>query len=164
MNKKWPYFLTLIILIFVGFFLYNRYRVPPTVDMNTLGLTSLDNQPVTFSKLKGKKTIVCFSASWCPNCLNELRELNSIKNSDLSDVNIVVISDEPFEKVQAWAERTAYPFTFMKMSQSFPAIGIHSIPVTYLMNDRQEVTKVATGYMDWTDPSTREHLKKMMDN
>lgn len=164
MSKKWPYFLALVVLLFVGFFLYNRYSVVPSVNLNGLSLTGLEGRPVNFSELKGKKTVVCFSASWCPNCVHELKEINAVKDSELADVSIVVISDEPMEKVRDWAARTGYPFTFLKLEQPFPAIGINSIPVTYLLNAGQEIKKVARGYMDWTDPSTCEHLKKVMEN
>lgn len=164
MNKKWPYLLVLIIVLFVGFFLYSHYRIPPSVEFGSLPLFDMEGQPVKFGSLKGKKTVVCFSASWCPPCQQELKAINAIKNSELPDVNIVVISDEPFEKVQEWSAHTGYPFTFLKMDQPFGAIGINSIPVAYLLNAGQEVKKVASGYVDWTDPSTCAHLKKVMEN
>ncbi|MES2678759.1 MAG: TlpA disulfide reductase family protein [Bacteroidota bacterium] len=163
MSRKWVYALGLIVVALIALFYYNKYAVAPAIDFNKVNLVDLHEQPVKFDSFKGKKTIVCFSASWCPNCLNELRELNAIKDSQLQGVEIVVISDEPLDKILDFSERTAYPFTFLKLEQAFSQVGINSIPTTYLVNSRLEIKKETVGYIDWSDPSTCEHLKKLMD-
>lgn len=162
MNKKWTYALALLVAVFVVFFLYHKYRVAPAVQFNQLLLTDLYGKPFQFTSLKGKKTVVCFSASWCPNCLEELQDINAVK-SELTDVEVVVISDEPIEKIQSFKEKRKYPFLFLKMNQAFNQIGIHSIPTSYILNRELEVKKETVGYLDWKNASTREHLKKLMD-
>jgi peroxiredoxin len=163
MNQKWVYALGLIVVVLIALFYYNKYKLAPTIDFNKINLVDLNEQPVKFDTFKGKKTVVCFSASWCPNCLTELRELNAIKDSQLQEVAIVVISDEPIDKIRHFSERTAYPFTFLKLKQAFSQVGINSIPTSYLLNGRQEIKKETVGYLDWSDPSTCEHLKRLMD-
>ena len=148
---------------FIGFYFYNKYNNAPKIDFNKLSLFDLNQQPVKFESFKGKKLVVCFSASWCPNCLDEMREINDIKNVELSDVDVVIISDESLEKIMSWKERTDYPFTFLKMNGNFNDIGIFSIPTSYIVNTKLEVKKETVGYLDWKDPSTVEHLKKLME-
>lgn len=152
----------LFAVVLVAVFIYQKYRVAPMVNFAQLSLTDVQGQPVNFNAFKGKKTVVCFSASWCPNCRVELKDLDKVKG-DLQDVEILVISDEPLEVVKAWQEKNGYPFTFLKMNQGFNQVGINSIPVSYVINSRQEVMKETVGYLDWTDASTRGHLKKLMD-
>jgi peroxiredoxin len=163
MNKKWIYALGLVITAVVIVYLYKHYRVAPAINFNQLSLVDLEGQPVKFESFKGKKTVVCFSASWCGNCLEELRDINSVKAEHLADIDILVISDEPMEKIISFKNRTAYPFTFLKMNQSFNDISIHSIPTSYVLNTKQEIMKETVGYLDWKDPSTLEHLKKLME-
>lgn len=163
MNKKWINLLLLVIAGFIGFYFYNKYKVAPSIDFSKLSLVDLQEQPVTFESFKGKKLVVCFSASWCPNCLDELRELNEIKNNELKDVEVLVISDEPLEKIMSFKEKTDYPFTFLKLTKGFNEIGIFSIPTSYIVNTKLEVKKETVGYLDWKDPSTAEHLVKLMD-
>ncbi|MDO9001462.1 MAG: TlpA disulfide reductase family protein [Bacteroidota bacterium] len=163
MNKKLINILILVILGFLGFYFYKKYNVAPTINFEKLSLVDLDNQPVKFSSFKGKKMVVCFSASWCPNCLVELKELNEVKNSELADVDVIVISDESLEKVISFKERKAYPFTFLKLNQSFGDIGIFSIPTSYIVNTKLEVKKETVGYLDWKNHSAAEALVKLMD-
>ncbi len=163
MNKKWISTIIALIGIFIAFYFYNKYNNAPSIDFNKLSLSDLNQQPVKFESFKGKKLVVCFSASWCPNCLDEMREMNDIKDTRLSDVEVVIISDESLEKIMSWKSRTDYPFTFLKLNQGFNDIGIFSIPTSYIVNTKLEVKKETVGYIDWKDESTVEHLKKIME-
>jgi thiol-disulfide isomerase/thioredoxin len=163
MNKKWISTIIALIGIFIAFYFYNKYNSAPSIDFNKLPLSDLNEQPVKFETFKGKKLVVCFSASWCPNCLDEMREMNDIKDTQLSDVEVIIISDEPLEKIMSWKSRTDYPFTFLKLNQGFNDIGIFSIPTSYIVNTKLEVKKETVGYIDWKDASTAEHLKKLME-
>jgi peroxiredoxin len=163
MNKKWTGIIILVIGAFIAFYFYNKYKTAPTIDFNKLKLSDLNDDPVKFSSFKGKKLVVSFSASWCPNCLDEMREMNDIKDTKLSDVEVIIISDEPLEKIMSWKSRTDYPFTFLKLNSGFNDIGIFSIPTSYIVNTKLEVKKEEVGYIDWKDESTTEHLKKLME-
>jgi peroxiredoxin len=163
MNKKWIYALGLIIAAVTVVYLYKHYRVAPAINFNQLSLVDLDGQPVNFESFNGKKTVVCFSASWCGNCVEELRDINAVKAEHLADIEILVISDESVEKIISFKNKTAYPFTFLKMNQSFSTVGIHSIPTSYVLNTKQKIMKETVGYLNWKDASTREHLKKLME-
>ncbi len=163
MAEKLTYFVSIVLAILLGLFLYNKFRVAPSIKFDQLILTDIEGKSVKFIDFKGKKMAVCFGASWCGNCLEELKTLKEIKNSDLQDVEIIVISDEPLDRVVTFKNRGEFPFTFLKMDQSFSSIGINSIPTSYIVNRQLEVKKETVGYLDWNDPSTREHLKKLMD-
>lgn len=162
MNKKWPYVLVLIVVVFLAFFMYRKYKVAPTLKLEELSLVDLQNVPVKLSALKGKGTVLCFSASWCVNCREELETLSSLGN-ELKDIQVVVISDEPLEKVKRFKEKKGYPFTFLKLQQPFSAINIYSIPTTYILSKDLEIKKETVGYIHWNDPSTLAHIKKLMD-
>ncbi|PBQ30650.1 hypothetical protein CNR22_02295 [Sphingobacteriaceae bacterium] len=161
MSNKWIYPVGLVIAVFVGFFIYQKYRVAPTLNLNSLNLVDLEGRSVKMDSFKGKKVVLCFSASWCGNCREELGVMSDIKDKDLSDVEVVVVSDESLEKVVDFKEK--YPFTFLKMNKHFNEIGINSIPTSYILNTNLEVKKETVGYLNWKDPSTLQHLKKLME-
>lgn len=166
MLQKWKYLPGLAVFAIIGFiafFFYNKYALAPNIDFNKINLADTAGQTVRFADFRGKKVIVCFSASWCPNCLVELKEINAIKADQLKDVEVIVISDESLETINSFRDRTGYPFTFLKLQQSFGQIGINSIPTSYLVNRKQEVKKETVGYINWADASTSEHMKKLMD-
>lgn len=163
MSKKIVPLLILVIAGFIGFYFYNKYRVAPSVDVSKLPLVTLEGKPFDLSTLKGKKVILSFSASWCGNCIREMNSLKKVMDPDLSDVEIVIVDDEPLETVIRFKESRQYPFTFLKLEKEFPSIGINSIPVTYFYNSNLEVKGTEVGEINWADPSTREHFKQILN-
>jgi peroxiredoxin len=163
MKAKYIY-TTLIVLALaaLGLYFYQKYNVAPAIDISKIEVVDQDTNRFDIKSLKGKKVIVSFYASWCPNCLEELKEINSVKDSRLNDVTVLCITDESIEKMVSFRERTAYPFTFVTLVSNFNAFGIHSIPTTYLLNTKGEVVYDHVGYIDWSDESTCEHLKSLM--
>lgn len=163
MNKKYLFPALLILTLLVAFYMYSKYHVAPSINFKTLSMVNLQGEPVAFDSFKGKKIVVCFSASWCPNCLEELSDINEVKDTQLKDVEVLVISDEPIDVIQHFKDKKGYTFTFLKLNAGFNSIGINSIPTSYIVNTNLEVTKETVGYLDWKDPSTCEHLKKLME-
>lgn len=163
MPKKFSIILIVLLIGLGALYLYNKYRVPPSIDLTKLNLVDLSGKQVDFNQFKGKKTIVCFSASWCPNCIREMNALKKIKDTELADVEIVIIDDEPIEEVIQFKDGRSYPFTFLKLDRPFPTIGINSIPVTYFYDTNLQLKKDEVGEIEWADPSTREHYKQVMN-
>lgn len=163
MSKKISLLIIIALLGLGGLYLYQKYKVVPTIDFTNLALKTLSGETVEFNSLKGKKTIVSFGASWCPNCINEMNAMQKIMNEHLQDVQIVIIDDEPLERIIQWKERKKYPFIFLQLQKPFNEIGIFSIPVTYFFNTNLELKKEVLGEIDWNDPSIREHFKQLMN-
>lgn len=161
MQKKWIYALLALLGGLIILFYYNKYKVAPSIDITKLEIVTETEQPFSMTQLKGKKLIVSFYASWCGNCLEELKDINKIKSSDLNDIEVVCITDEPIEKIMQFKERTGYTFLFLKLKKNFQDINIYSIPVTYIVNEKLEVVEEHLGYVDWTDPSTLNHIKSL---
>ena len=163
MQNKWIYPLGLIIVLFLAFYFYRKYRVAPELELESLQVMDLNGKGVDITSIKGKKTMLCFGASWCGPCREELKVIHSIKETELSDIDVVVISDEPLERVQAFRDHTNYSFSWLKLKQPFSQIGINSIPTTYLVNADGKVVKKTVGYINWKDPSTVMYMKKLME-
>ena len=115
------------------------------------------------ANFKGRKTILCFSASWCGPCRHELKTIGKIKSTELADVQVLVISDEEPAQVDLFAQSLHPDFVVLKLAKPFADLGIYSIPTTYLLDKNFDVKKESVGYVDWSDPSTLAHLKALLD-
>lgn len=151
------------IVFLIGMYLYNKYNVAPKIDISKLEIVDETSQKFDIKSLICKKVIVCFYASWCPNCIDELTVLNKIKNEKLADITILAITDEPMEKLISFKEKKEYPFIFLKLTKSFNQIGVFSIPTVYLLNTKNEIVYDNVGYVNWEDESTLSHLKALME-
>lgn len=164
MTKKTTYQILIIAIVaLVGLYFYNKYNVAPSIQVDKLEILNEDSTKFDIQSLKGKKVIISFYASWCPNCIDELKVLNTIKNEKLSDIEILAITDESMDKLISFINKKQYPFTFLKLNASFPEIGIASIPTTYLLNTKGEIVYNKVGYIEWDDESNLNHLKSLME-
>jgi thiol-disulfide isomerase/thioredoxin len=163
MQKKWVSALVLVIAGFAVFYYYNKYKVAPEISLKDVAIVDLNGSPADLASYKGEKILLCFAASWCGPCRQELGLISSVKQSLLSDVHVVVVSDEPVDKVLAFKNDFANTFDWMRMIRPFSSIGINSIPSSYLINRKGEVVKKTVGFIDWSDPSTANHLSKLMN-
>lgn len=155
----------LIIAIFalIGMYLFNKYKVAPKIDIVNLEVVDDTSAKFDIKSLKGKKVIVSFYASWCPDCLKELKALNQIKNEKLSGVEVLAITDETMEKLISFKTKKQYPFTFLKLSKSFNDLKIFSIPTVYLLNTKGEIVYEKVGYINWENEAELLHLTSLMD-
>ena len=163
MNKKIFYIIFFAITCIIGLIIFNKYRVAPTIDISQLDLIDQNAQKFDFNSLKGKKIILSFYASWCPNCIEELSVLHKIKKQKLSDIEVVAVTDESLEKLIVFKNKKQYPFTFLKLTSSFSSLGIASIPTTYLINTKGDIVYNKVGYIHWDDESNLNHLKTLME-
>lgn len=161
-NRKIYTVLFIAIAGLIGLYYFNKYKVAPKLEVTNLDISDSSGVKFDWNSLKNKPVIVSFYASWCGDCLKELKEINSIKNNKLADIPVIAITDESVDKLISFKNKKNYPFTFLKLNKSYSEIGIHSIPVVYLLNTKHEVVYEHIGYINWTDESTLNHLKNLM--
>ena len=162
-TSKIYYLFSAIIILVIVFYFYQKYNVAPRIDINKISVVNEQEEPVDFARYKGKKVVVNFYASWCPNCLDELKTLNQLYASKMPDITVICITDETLDQMVSFRDKKQYPFIFLKLVKSFPEIGINSIPTTYLLNTHNEIVYDNVGYINWEDESTLNHLKTLMN-
>ena len=144
----------------VGYF-YKKYRIAPTIDLLKQEVFDENNIKKDLSSYKGKKLIITYYASWCPDCLKEMKALDEVKINEFSDVEVIAITDESQEKLVTFKNKKNYPFTFFRLNQSFDKINIYSIPVTYIVSTNGNLVYEKVGVVDWKNISFREHIKAL---
>jgi peroxiredoxin len=162
-KKYWISILAVLGAILVLLYQYQKYRVAPKHDLANIICNDTLGKPINLSSFKGKKIILTFFGTWCGDCLLEMKQLDEAMKTNLKDVEVVAISDEPISKITSFAQRKKYNYTFLQLPKPFASIDIYAIPVTYLINSKGEVIHSKVGAINWKDPAviafTEESLK-----
>lgn len=86
--------------------LYGQELLKPGTPAPDFTLNDIDGKPVSLSQFKGKKVVLVFWASWCPDCRAEVPELKAMMASrKAKDVVFVSISfDRTLEALQNYVK------------------------------------------------------------
>jgi thiol-disulfide isomerase/thioredoxin len=141
--------IVLILLIGIaGVGLYWYYRIPPSINFKEVEFISLDHKAVPFDSIQGEKVVLHFYARWCGPCLREMKDINAeAKNLSAKGIKIFAISDDGVGEMKMMASQSSSDITFLHV-KSLEALGIHSIPTTYLLRNGETILK-QNGVLNW---------------
>ena len=106
-------------------------------------LETLDGTEVHFSEFENKTVFINFWATWCPPCIAEMPDIQSLYDETNGDVSYVMISlDQDENKAREFVKKRGFSFPIYFMRSSLPkTYNTHAIPTTYLI-DKTGMIKV----------------------
>ena len=161
-GKRVALFLSLVALGLIGIFLYKKYKVAPTLPIMQQDLYDETGQKTSLQTKAGKPLIVSYYASWCGDCLKEMKDLNTLKDTELKGVEIICITDESVEKLNSFKKEHNYSYSFYRINMHFSDISIYTIPVTYFIDSKGEMVYNKVGAIRWKDASFLQFAKKQL--
>ena len=160
MKNKFILLTGIVVVILTAGYFYKKYRVAPDVDFRSLELR-MDDEKSFIADIESKKILVCFFATWCRPCMEELPSLKKaqhILNDD--DLFVVLISDERMETLNAFWERTGRQHPFRQSVKKLKELKIETLPTAYLLNEKREVVFKKVGAVDW---GSEEMIRKIRE-
>ncbi len=120
--------------------------VSPGANAPGFRLLSVQGSEVRLSDFQGKKVILCFWATWCPPCLEELPSLQKLHES-LRGTNHTVIgiaTQDTREDVLEWKEKLGITFSILidddgEVARRYKATGF---PETFLVDERGKIQEI----------------------
>jgi thiol-disulfide isomerase/thioredoxin len=145
-------FLFTTALFCISYVALSQNRTLPKID-----LKSLDNTIVNTSEFDndGKPIVISFWATWCKPCVKELSTIAESYEDwqDETGVKIIAISIDDARnmskvKPKVNAEMWEYEVYCDPNGDFKRAMGVGSVPHTFLLNENKEIVYQHTGYKD----------------
>lgn len=131
MNKKIIYLLMFFFLIVTSFYITKKInKKDPIVNTTGLVLKDLNGNFINLNSFYGKPIILNYWASWCGPCREEFPIFEKINKKYSSQVNFLMVSAEPLDKIIEYKRINKYSLPFAQSQQQLNQLGITSIPVT----------------------------------
>lgn len=136
-------------LLSTGIFIYQRYRVAPSLLLPEIQLSDLQGNSV--KPASGKPTLLIFFGTWCRDCRKELPVLAKLE-TELKNRNIqvILVSDEEIAVLQDFSSGIPLSFQLCKLTGSFKENNIYTLPTSYLFCSNGSVFRKQTGAIEWT--------------
>tara|TARA_B110000444_G_C18741930_1_gene548414 strand:- start:600 stop:1094 length:495 start_codon:yes stop_codon:yes gene_type:complete len=140
-------------------------RALPSIDIKTLEGESIN---VRSLENNGKPIVISFWATWCKPCKKELNTIAEVYEEwqDETDVKLVAISiddSRSISKVTPYVNASDWNYEVYLDSNGDlkRALGVSTVPHTFLLNSKKEIVWHHKGYVDGDEDELFEQIKKI---
>ena len=155
----------LLTVFFLSFNLYSQKGEIPSVDIQTIYGESYDTDEISND---GKPVILSFWATWCKPCIKELSAIQEVYSDwqEETGVKVVAVSIDnarSTSKVLPMVKGNGWEFkVFLDPNGNFKrAMGVNTIPHTFLLNGDREVVWQHTSYSEGSEYQLIEKVRKL---
>lgn len=121
-------------------------------------------QPLALSVKRQKPALLHLWATWCGPCVQELPAILAYGREGGVDVIALSVDDE-YKSVAAFfggAEKIPPEVAWDKNIVVEKAMGVNSLPTTFVLDTDSNVRGTLTGAQDWSDPGLRGAVVRVL--
>ncbi len=160
LNKFYKVFFVLLAIGF-GINYWLKHSKVPELPFFQQKLVDLNNRPTPTEAWKNKYVLVSYFQSWCGDCARELPSIQALEDKIGADnIKVVLISDEPFSKINKFKNHFRSKLPFYQSVESFNEIGIRVFPTTYLIGPNGKLLLSKLEGFDWSSPEVLHLIKQ----
>ena len=151
--------------LLISFSTYSQSRTLPSIKVGTLDGNSINIQEI---ENDGNPIVINFWATWCKPCKKELNNISEIYEEwqDETNVKLVAISIDdsrsmskvgPYTNASDWE----YDIFLDPNGELKRAMGVSTVPHTFLLNGKKEIVWQHRGYVDGDEDKLFSEIKKL---
>lgn len=150
-------------------FLSGSTAPTPELETGMVGegfkITTLDGSTVSFESLRGKVIFLNIWATWCPPCVAEMPNIQSLYEKVESDkIAFVMLSvdEKGVDKVQKFIRKKGYTFPVYMAASRFPEeFSSSAIPTTFIISPEGKIVARQEGMAEYDTKEMRDFLQNM---
>jgi len=164
MNKKTLLSCLAIILFTSSAFAQNKTL--PNIEVKTLDGSKFN---ITEIRNEGSPIVISFWATWCKPCKKELNNIAEVYDDwqDETNVKVIAISiddSRSMSKVNPYVNASDWDYeVYLDMNSDLKrAMGVSTVPHTFLLNAKKEIVWQHKGYIDGDENELYKEIKKLV--
>jgi cytochrome c biogenesis protein CcmG/thiol:disulfide interchange protein DsbE len=154
-------FLSLLATTLISTLSIAQNRTLPSVDVKTLEGGSIN---ITAIENNGKPIIISFWATWCKPCKKELNTIAEVYEDWQDETGIKLVDNSrSMAKVAPYVNASDWDYeVYIDPNGDLKrAMGISTVPHTFLLNSKKEIVWQHKGYVDGDEDELLEQIKKL---
>lgn len=146
---------------------FSQDRSLPKVDIKTMDNTSTST--AAFNN-DGKPIVISFWATWCKPCVKELNTISEeyedwVEETGVKIIAVSIDDSRNMSKVKPKVNAEMWEYEiYCDPNRDFArAMGVSSVPHTFLLNADKEIIWQHKGYVDGDEIELYEKIKELVD-
>ncbi|MBV1789916.1 TlpA family protein disulfide reductase [Marinobacterium sp. D7] len=137
-------------------------------DIYRLSFQTPEGTSYSLAQHRGEVLLVNFWATWCPPCVKEMPELESLEQAFIDrPFRIVAISaGESAADLEAFKHKLDTPLTLQILLDSegrtFTEFNLKGLPMSYLFDSEGELVEVITGAREWASEKWKARIRELL--
>lgn len=122
-----------------------------------------ENEPFYFSDVRDNVVLLNYWATWCPPCVAEMPELQSLYQKYGDRVAFMLVTNEKPEVVEAFMNKNQYLMPVFYLASEPPSpLAVSAYPTTYIISKDGRVVSKKTGAANWDSKATEKILEELL--
>jgi len=123
-----------------------------------------ENEPFYFSEFRDEVIFINFWATWCPPCVAEMDEIQSLYKKWGDKVAFMLVTEEHPNVVKAFMEKNKYqmPVFYLAGIQPPRALAFRGYPTTFIISKDGRVVSRKTGAANWDSKATEKIFQELL--
>ena len=164
MNKK--ALLTLLIITVFTSLVFAQNKTLPNIEVKTLDGSKFN---ITKIENEGSPMVISFWATWCKPCKKELNNIAEVYDDWQEETNVKVIAisiddSRSMSKVNPYVNASDWDYeVYLDINSDLKrAMGVSTVPHTFLLNAKKEIVWQHKGYIDGDENELYKEIKKLV--
>ena len=159
MKKLFQWVVVAAVILLISQKIYHRFIANPELPVETTVLTNGTGAQYDLRKDTHPYILISYIQSWCGDCIREIPSMVELqKEIGTGKIQLVLISDEPKEKIKQIEQRFNGAITVYQSAKSMRDMDIHVFPTTFLIDSDRKILLVKKEGFDWNG----EEVKALM--
>lgn len=133
------------LVVAAGIFIYQRYRVAPSVEWRGIQAQQLNGLPFQPQQENRSLYIFQFFATWCIDCRRELPHwIRLLPELEKLNIGFYLLSDEKLTTLKSFEQTLEKPLLY-RLSKAFKEYEVYTLPTVLVYNPQGEIVFSKTG-------------------
>ena len=148
---------TVALAVFLAWHQYRKHTDVPPLPFFTQTILDESGKEISGSRFMGKYILVSYFQTWCGDCARELPSIQQLADEvGKEKLEVVLISDEDFQKINAFKGKFGSNLSFYRSKESLKALGISVYPSTYLIDPKGKIRLSKLEGFDWSSTVVKQ--------